>query len=88
MSTFVKTQLMKSGNSQGIRIPKLLIEQVGLAGEVEVEAQDGRLIIRPSKGARHGWEEQFQAMAAAEDDHLLDSETLVPTAWESEEWEW
>ena len=88
MSTLVKTHLIKIGNSHGIRIPKWLLEQVGLAGEVEVEAQSGQLIIRPVQSPRQGWDAQFQAMAAARDDHMLDGETLSLTEWEIKEWEW
>lgn len=42
MSTLVNTRLIKIGNSQGIRIPKLLLEQVELTGEIEIEALDGQ----------------------------------------------
>ena len=87
MSTPIKTRLIKIGNSHGIRIPKLLIDQVGLAGEVEVEAQSGQLVIRPAQSARQGWDAQFQAMAEAGDDRLLDGVPLSLTAWEESEWE-
>lgn len=79
MTMSVKTNIIKIGNSQGIRIPKLLLQQVGLGHEVEVEAQDGQLVIRPVVVARQGWEQAFQAMALAGDDQLLDSEPLVLT---------
>jgi antitoxin MazE len=88
MSMLVKARVIKIGNSQGIRIPKLLLEQAGLSGEVEVEAMSGQLIIRPAQSPRVGWDAQFQAMAEAGDDHLLDAESLDLTAWEESEWEW
>ena len=88
MSTLVKTRLIKIGNSHGIRIPKLLLEQVGLVGEVEVEAESGQLIIRPAQTPRHGWDAQFQTMAEARDDRMLDGETQSLTEWEVSEWEW
>lgn len=88
MSTLVKTRLIKIGNSHGIRIPKLLLEQVGLVGEVEVEAQSGQLVIRPAQSPRQGWDAQFRAMAEAGDDRLPDEEMLCLTAWEVSEWEW
>jgi hypothetical protein len=31
------------------------------------------LIIRPAQHPRHGWDEQFSAMAEYGDDHLLDN---------------
>jgi antitoxin MazE len=33
------------GNSQGVRIPKPLLEEAGLAGDVELHAEDGRIVI-------------------------------------------
>ena len=88
MTTAVKTHIIKIGNSQGIRIPKVLLQQVGLHYEVEVEAQLGQLVIRPIAVVRQGWDQAFQTMAMQGDDHLLDPEPLVLTEWEMSEWEW
>ena len=86
MGMAIRTRLIKIGNSQGIRIPKALIEQVGLGQDVEVEAQDGQLVIRPVRHPRAGWDAEFRAMAARGDDRLLDAET--PTQWDETEWHW
>lgn len=87
MTTLVKTRIVKIGNSQGIRIPKLLLDQSQLGDEVELEVEQGKIIIRASQPARAGWEEQFKQMAAAKDDQLLDDE-LATTTWDEAEWEW
>ncbi|MAT96438.1 MAG: AbrB/MazE/SpoVT family DNA-binding domain-containing protein [Anaerolineaceae bacterium] len=87
MTTMVKTRIVKIGNSQGIRIPKLLLDQSQLGDEVELEVEQGKIIIRASRPTRAGWDEQFKQMAVAEDDQLLDDE-LTTTAWDEEEWEW
>ena len=87
----VRTRIVKIGNSHGIRIPKLLLEQVGLSGQVEVEAQEGQIVVRPApevRKARQGWEEQFQKMAARGDDQLLDAELVSGSSWDEGEWEW
>ena len=81
-----RTQVIKIGNSRGIRIPKLMIEQVGLGPEVEIVVQKGQLIIRPINLPRNGWDEMFEAMAHEGDDQLLDAP--VPTKWDATEWEW
>ncbi len=39
----VRTQIVKIGNSRGIRIPKLMIDQTGLDSEVEIAVERGRL---------------------------------------------
>lgn len=88
MSTIVKAHIVKIGNSQGIRIPKFLLEQTNLGEEVELELQQGQIVIRPAYRVRHGWEEAFKAMAEQNDDELLDGDDLVSTAWDEEEWEW
>jgi antitoxin MazE len=84
----IKTRIIRIGNSQGIRIPKLLLEQSNLVEEVELELQDEQIILRPAHPARHGWEEAFQRMAALGDDHLPNGEDLPSTDWDDEEWEW
>lgn len=88
MITPVKTRIVKIGNSQGIRIPKLLLQQVGLSDEVEVEAQAGQLVIRATRSPRADWEAAFAEMAERGEDYLLDNESLVPTTWEANEWVW
>lgn len=82
----IRTQIVKIGNSRGIRIPKVLIDQVGLEKEVEISVQRDRLVIRPFSRPRRNWEEQFQAMAERKDDRLLDAPT--PAQWDRDEWEW
>lgn len=88
MTHIITTRLVKIGNSQGIRIPKLLLEQVGLSGEIQLEVESGRLILRPAIRPRQGWAEQFQRMAELGDDRLLDAEDLVASTWDETEWEW
>ncbi|WP_244913276.1 AbrB/MazE/SpoVT family DNA-binding domain-containing protein [Phormidesmis priestleyi] len=39
MSASIRTRIVKIGNSQGIRIPKTLLEQSGIDSEVEIEVQ-------------------------------------------------
>jgi antitoxin MazE len=84
----VKTRIIKIGNSQGIRIPKPMLEQLGFSEEVELEVLSDQLIVRSPHVPRHNWEEQFEAMAAAGDDRLLEEEPLTLTDWEEGEWEW
>jgi len=84
----VKTRIDPIGNSQGIRIPKLLLEQTGLSGEVEISAQDQTLLIRPVKRPRAGWTAAFQKMAQRGEDALLDDAPPSLSAWDEDEWEW
>jgi antitoxin MazE len=84
----MKARIVKIGNSQGIRIPKLLLERSSLAEEVEIEAQDHQIIIRSVKQPRDGWTGAFRAMAERGDDELLDKSALTQTRWDKDEWQW
>jgi antitoxin MazE len=84
----MKTHIVRIGNSQGIRIPKLLLEQTGLHGDVEITAEDGSLVIRPVKKPRDGWASAFQEMARRGDDALLDEVPPTLSSWDEDEWEW
>jgi len=88
MGTMAKARIVKIGNSHGIRIPKLLLEQVGLGTDVEVEARGRELVVRSAHHARAGWDEQFRVMAERGDDRLLDAETPSLTQWDETEWQW
>jgi antitoxin MazE len=83
----MKTRIVQIGNSQGVRIPKSLLEQTGLNGEVDICAQDDTLVIRPTRKPREGWEEAFKQAAQGGEDPLAD-EVYIPTKWDEEEWEW
>jgi antitoxin MazE len=84
----MKTRIVRIGNSQGIRIPKPLLEQTGLQGEVEILVENNSLVIRPIRRPREGWAEAFQEMAQRGEDKLLDSDMPSLTSWDEEEWEW
>jgi antitoxin MazE len=86
MSTAIRSRIVKIGNSQGIRIPKLLLEQSGIHEEVEIEVCENHLVIRPAPRLRRGWDEAFAEMAASKDDVLLDEFDL--TEWDNLEWQW
>jgi antitoxin MazE len=86
MGTSIRTRIVKIGNSQGIRIPKLLLQQSGLHTEVEIEVQGDHLTIRTASHLRSGWDEAFASMAQKQDDMLLDQANT--TDWDQVEWEW
>jgi antitoxin MazE len=86
MTSVIRTRLVRIGNSQGVRIPKVVLEQLKLIDAIELEVQDDQLIVRPSKTVRVDWAAQFQQMAERGDDQLLDNG--VATQWEEREWQW
>lgn len=84
----MKTRIIKIGNSQGIRIPRVLLEQSGLGEEVELEVQDAQIVIRSAERPRQGWDEAFRSMAEHADDQLLDEELTGQSRWDEDEWQW
>jgi antitoxin MazE len=88
MAHAVHTRLIRIGNSQGIRIPKALVEQAGLRDAVEIQLVDNRLVISAAQHPRTGWDDAFRAMADQHDDALLDADALAPSEWDLTEWQW
>ena len=82
----VKSKIVRIGNSKGVRLPKPLLEQVGLVDEVDLEVRDGELVISPSNPVRAGWREAAALLAQRQEDEPLDAST--PTRFDAEEWEW
>jgi antitoxin MazE len=42
----MKTRIVQIGNSQGVRIPKPILEQTRLHGEVNISAEKDAVVIR------------------------------------------
>ena len=74
------------GNSKGIRIPKAILDQCDIENEVDLEVENGKIIIEPIKRIpRNGWAESLIKMAETGEDHLLLEDTIDI---EMENWEW
>jgi len=84
----MKTRIVRIGNSRGVRIPKPLLEQAGLGGDVQIRVEGRRLVIEPARRPRAGWAAAFREMAKRGDDALLDDVPPAATKWDEEEWEW
>jgi antitoxin MazE len=82
----MKTRLVRIGNSRGVRLPKPVIQEAGLTEEVELRVRPGSIVIEPATGARAGWAEAAQRLAAAGEDRLLDP--IASTRFEEKEWRW
>ena len=94
-------KIVKIGNSRGVRLPKALLEQVGMSGSADVEVRNGSIILRaPVKKAkssktrnpRAGWEEQIRKVIAEHGNELSDEDREWLDAPLSEEadkdWKW
>ncbi len=84
----MRASIVRIGNSQGIRIPKVVLEQTHLKGEVELEVRDQQILIRAARKPRQDWGRKFRLMAEKGDDRLLDRDVVGQTSWDEEEWQW
>ena len=84
----MKTQIVKIGNSKGIRIPKPILKQCNLDADVELEVRGDGLLIKPAKTPRHNWDKSFAAMAEHEEDELVLEDSENNTGFEKEKWRW
>ncbi|MCX5973343.1 MAG: AbrB/MazE/SpoVT family DNA-binding domain-containing protein [Coprothermobacterota bacterium] len=84
----MRVRVIKIGNSQGIRIPKPLLDQTGITDDVELEVEKTQIIIRPISNPRPGWDKTFRTMAKNGHDMLIDSNETIANAWDATEWQW
>ena len=82
----MKTNIVRIGNSKGIRIPKTILKQCHLGEDVELEPRENELVIKSLEKTRKGWAEAFGKMAVNKDDALLDPASITP--WDKTEWKW
>lgn len=87
MSPTIKTRLVRIGNSQGIWIPRVAVEQAGLRGELELEVRRKQLVVRPDSRPRKGWDDRFRELAERGDDRPPWQEAAL-TSFDEKEWEW
>jgi len=81
----MRAQIVRIGNSQGIRIPKILLEESGISGEVEVQLAAEGLLIRPVSRPRAGWDSAFAAFAEMDDDQAL---SAAYSRFDEKGWQW
>lgn len=83
------TTLIRIGNSQGIRIPKAIIEQARLENkQLELKVTDDGLLIHPVKKNRAGWKELFDQVKKSQEASEADHEWLDAPLSDDADWEW
>ena len=81
----MRSQIIQIGNSQGIRLPKIILEQSGISGEIEIDVRADGILIRNAAVPRSGWEAAFRSMAENDDE---DSVEATETEFERKDWQW
>lgn len=82
----MKANIVRIGNSRGIRIPQPILEECGIGEEVDLRVEKKRIILEPVKTkARTGWSEQFKTMHEHGEDKLLLPEGIDASV---KDWQW
>jgi antitoxin MazE len=77
----MQTKLIRIGNSQGVRIPKAVIEQAHLGEDLDIEVRGETVIIRPAHCLRGGWAEAAALCHDAKSDNLADWDATAGDDW-------
>ena len=81
-------ELVRIGNSRGIRIPKAIIDQCGFGETVDLRVERNLLVIAAERPPREGWAATIrQAVEASEEDQLL-LNAVAPNEFDRNEWQW
>ena len=67
----MKSNLIKIGNSKGIRINSSIIKECELEDEIEIKVVDKKIIIEAVKQPRADWNKSFEDMHENNEDTLL-----------------
>jgi len=82
----MKARLIRIGNSRGVRLPKVVIEEARLGEDVELQVRGGAVVISSRRTPRAGWAEAARRLHEAAEGRLLDPPTA--TRFDNEEWRW
>ena len=50
----MRASIVRISNSRGLRIPKAVLEQLGIGDVVDLSIEEGRLVVRPIARPRDG----------------------------------
>ena len=70
-------KLVPIGNSQGVRIPKALLQKYALSGSLVLEETDRGILLRRKREDKFSWEDTFRAMAVEGEDWADFDATLL-----------
>lgn len=82
----MKSQIIQIGNSQGVRLPKALLEESGISGEIDLVLHEEGILIRGVQRKRDGWADELKAMLDKEEDEISDAVAL--TDFDVKQWQW
>lgn len=85
----MQLQLRRIGNSQGVILPRPMLQQVGIENGIDLEIVDGAIVLRAAKQhPRDGWDESFAKATAA--GYTADNDLFngISNEFDQTEWQW
>jgi antitoxin MazE len=86
MGKKMQIDLIKIGNSRGIRLPQNIIKECGFMDTVEAELINHCLILKAPDKPRSNWESLFKA--DKEEYEGIKDILAIQNSWDDEEWVW
>ncbi|AUD01208.1 AbrB/MazE/SpoVT family DNA-binding domain-containing protein [Spirosoma pollinicola] len=81
--------IRRIGNSQGIILPRTLLQQTGIENEVDIQVIDGAIILRPvQSNPRASWDSLFQKAIDAGHSPENDLFENMTNDFDQTEWQW
>ncbi len=68
----MQAKLIRIGNSQGVRLPKAVVEQAGLTDKLDIQVSGDAVIIRSTKQPRENWDSAAEVCHQSGEDQLRD----------------
>lgn len=77
-------KIIPIGNSKGVRIPNQIIKQLDIKNQIEliVDEKEKKIILKPIKKIREGWNDSFKLMHKKNDDKLIIDDSIDLNDWE------
>ena len=83
------TSLRSIGNSRGVLIPAAFLSSCQMEGEVDMQLQDGQIILRPvHRAPRAGWFDNATSLKRETTSVELADWAALPVAQNSDDAEW
>ncbi len=73
----MEAEIIKIGNSKGLRLSKTILEKYNIKDKVELILELGQIVIKPIDKPRKDWENAFKIMHQSGDDSLLINDVFI-----------
>jgi len=67
----MKVQVIKIGNSKGIRLSKTILKKYEIRDEVDLILEEETILLKPVTKSRKDWDQKFSELHAEREDRLL-----------------